>query len=236
MKLKGNVLYKKKTQNGVLSVVDTVYDDEAVCFLMMNDTTQSAMYLDEDKKYDLVFPYMQRFSYAFQVNPKIKKTFMIGGGALGYPKYYVSHYKDAEITCAETNVDIISVAFVYFGIKELDEELFKRIHIVNEDGITYLRSHEDKYDLIINDAFVGKKEQARNELDIEVIKDKLTEEGIFIVNCPTAIAGPFAKKGNALRKLLQKHFKHVVMLVCEEDRNPLELQNVLLISSDKDLL
>lgn len=236
MKFKGNVLYKKKTQNGVLSIIDTVYDEEAVCFLMMNDTTQSGMYLDENKKYDLVFPYMQRFSYAFQVNPNIKKTFMIGGGALAYPKYYVSHYPEAEITCAETNVDIISAAFIYFGIKELDQELFKRIHIVNEDGITYLRSHEDTYDLIINDAFIGKKEQLRNETDIEVIKDKLNEDGIYIVNCSTAITGPLAKKGNKYRKLLQKHFEHVVMLVCEEDRNPLETQNVLLISSDKELL
>lgn len=235
MRNKGNILFKKKTNNGVLSVVDTVYDEEAVCFLMINDTLQSGMFLDEEKKFDLVFPYMQRFSYAFQVNPTIKKVFMIGGGALAYPKYFVTHY-DGEITCSEINVDIISVAFSYFGVKEIEKEQLERMHIVNEDGMSFLRSHEEKYDLIINDAFVGKKEQLRDENSIEVVKEKLNENGIYIVNCSTALAGPFAKKGNAFRKLLQKHFQHVVMLVCEEDRNPLEVQNVLLIGSDTELL
>lgn len=231
-----NVIYKKRTENGTLRVVDTVYDDEAVCFLKMNDTLQSGMYLDPDRKYDLVFPYMQRFSYAFHINGNIKDTFLIGGGGFAYPKYYVHTYPSSEITVAEINTDIISVAFEYFGLRELEESESKRLHIVNEDGIQYLNENDKKYDLIVNDAFIGKKDQGRNESDTEVIYQSLKENGIYMVNVTTALSGPFAKNGNSFRKTLQKYFKHTIMIPCEEDRNTFERQNVLMISSDRDLL
>ena len=74
--MRKNILFEKKTLGGTLRVVDTVLDDEAVSFLFVNDTYQSAMYLSEEKKYDLVFPYMRRFDYAFFVNPEIQNTFL----------------------------------------------------------------------------------------------------------------------------------------------------------------
>ena len=157
--MRKNILFEKKTLGGTLRVVDTVLDDEAVSFLLVNDTYQSAMYLSEEKKYDLVFPYMRRFDYAFFVNPEIQNTFLIGGGGFAYPKFYVHTYENAEITVSEINTDVISVAFQYFGLHDLSEDETKRMHIVNEDGIEYLRESNKKFDLIINDAFTGKKEQ-----------------------------------------------------------------------------
>ena len=231
-----NVIYKKKTKNGLLQVVDTLYDEEAVCFLKLNDSLQSAMYLDSSKKYDLVFPYMQRFSYAFHVNPMIKKTFLIGGGGFAYPKYYVHRYKDAEITVSEIDTDMISVAFRYFDLRDLDQQEISRMHIENQDGFLVLEEKKEKYDLIINDAFLGKKENGRDEKCTKIVHEALEENGIYIVNVSTAISGPFAKKGNAFRKVLQKYFKHTVLLVAEEDRNPYEKQNILMISSDTELL
>lgn len=234
--MRKNILFEKKTPGGTLRVVDTVLDDEAVSFLFVNDTYQSAMYLSEEKKYDLVFPYMRRFDYAFFVNPEIKNTFLIGGGGFAYPKFYVHMYENAEITVSEINTDVISVAFQYFGLHDLSEDETKRMHIVNEDGIDFLRESNKKFDLIINDAFTGKKEQRRDEESIQIIHDALHEKGIYIVNVPTALSGPFAKKGNAFRKLLQNHFKHTVLLATQEEKQPFEKQNVLMISSDSELL
>ena len=45
-----------------------------------------------------------------------------------------------------------------------------------------------------------------------------------------------AKKGNAFRKLLQNHFKHTVLLATQEEKQSFEKQNVLMISSDSELL
>jgi spermidine synthase len=56
---------------------------------------ESAVYTDpETENHELVFPYMQRFSYAFAVNPAIQKTLLIGGGAFSYPRYYLAKYPD----------------------------------------------------------------------------------------------------------------------------------------------
>ncbi len=231
-----NVIYKKKTNSGLLQVVDTMYGDDAVCFLKINDSIQSAMYLDTSKKYDLVFPYMQRFSYAFHVNPMIQKTFLIGGGGFAYPKYYVHAYENAEITVSEIDTDMISAAFRYFALRDLAPSETSRVHILNQDGFLVLKESKVHYDLIINDAFVGKKEKGRDEMCTEIVHNALGENGIYIVNVSTAMRGPFAKRGNAFRKALQKYFKHTVLLAAEEERSPYEKQNVLMISSDMELL
>ncbi len=49
------ILFEKKTSGGTLRVVDTVLDDDAVSFLFVNDTYQSAMYLSEEKSMILYF-------------------------------------------------------------------------------------------------------------------------------------------------------------------------------------
>ncbi len=230
------VIYKKKTSDGLIEVEDTVLEDEAVCVLLVNKTYQSAMYLEPSKFYDLVFPYMQRFSYVFQLEPNIQDTFLIGGGGFAYPKYYVHEYPNSEITVTEMNEDILSVANAYFGLLTLPDEESKRMHVILQDGFRYLKTHEKKYDLIINDAFVGKKDQGRTEEETDLIYHSLKENGFYIVNVGTALAGPHAKKGNAFRKILQKRFRHTLMIPCEEDRSVYEIQNVLMIGSDRELV
>lgn len=236
MKKTSNILYKQKSEYGVIEVEDTVYDGEAVCFLKINGSFQSGMYLSKEKRDELVFPYMQRFSYAFHVNPNIQNTFLIGGGAMTYPMYYVKHYPNAQIITCEVSKEVIDIAKKYFGLDMLLEKEAERLQILHRDGIEYLKQHPQIFDLIINDAFISKKPQARDEESTKIVHEHLHKTGIYIVNVSTAISGPFARKGNAYRKLLQKYFKHTVLIAAEEDRNPLEVQNVLMISSDTELL
>lgn len=233
---KKNIIYEKDTPYGMIQVVDTILDDEAVSFLLVDGQMESAMYLDEEKKYDLIFPYMQKISYAFAVNPNIHDVFLIGGGGFSYPKYYLHKYQTRDITVAEISKDIIDVSYRYYGLDELDIEKKSHLHIVSEDGFAWMKEHPHRFDLIINDAFTGDREIGRTHEDIELIRDHLCDDGILIINGISAIRGIHAHAGKRLISVLKKSFQYTVEMKCDEDLPAYEKQNVLFIASNKPLL
>lgn len=223
------ILYTEKTPYGMIKIVDT--EDQRILYI--NDHIESAVYNDGEKKNELVFPYMQRFSYAFAVHPEIKKTLLIGGGAFSYPRYYLNQYPDCCIDVVEISPEILRADETYFHLKQL---LTERMHIITEDGFVYLAEHQDQYDLIINDAFLGGKEEGRDEKAMHVIHEHLCAHGIYMINTAAALKGAFSYEFHHVSADLKKEFKNTAVLPCEEDRSPYEKQNVLLIASDDSLL
>lgn len=238
MKIKVNAkdIFAQQTEYGHIKVKLAWIDDELVFLLMIDGGAESARYIEEEKENELVFDYMQRFSYAFFVNPDIKKTFMIGGGGFSYPQYYVDTYKDAEITVAEISKDVISVAYRFFGLKDLREENAGRIHILNQDGIAWLNSHEEKYDLIINDAFIGTSQQGRDKESTQIIHDHLNPGGIYVVNVLSAVSGENSYPAELTRTIMEENFHHVVSMVVDDAVDPLDLQNILIFASDSEFI
>lgn len=231
-----NVIYEKNTPYGRIQVVDTILDDEAVSFLLVNGQMESAMYLSEDKKYDLIFPYMQKLSYAFAVNPEIHDVFLIGGGGFSYPKYYLHHYRTRDITVAEICEDIIDVSYRYYGLDELDLEKKSHLHIIHGDGFQWMKENRHQFDLIINDAFTGDEPEGRDAENIALMKEHLCKEGILMINGVSAVKGWHARTGRKLIDLLKQSFAHTVEMKCDEDLSPYERQNILFIASDRPLL
>lgn len=233
---KKNIIYEKKTPYGKLQVADTILDDEAVSFLLVDGQMESAMYLAENRKYDLIFPYMEKISYAFAVNPDIHDVFLIGGGGFSYPKYYLHRYKTRDITVAEISQDVIDVSYRYFGLDELDIEKKSHLHIIQEDGFQWMREHPHQFDLIINDAFKGNTEIGRTQEDIELMKEHLQEDGILMINGISAVRGFHAHAGKKLNALLKKYFQNTALIKCDEDLPDNEQQNILFTASDSELL
>lgn len=229
-------LYDKETQYGHIQVADTLYEEEPICFLFVNGLMESAMYLDEEKKYDLLFPYMQRFSYAFAVNPDIKDTLMLGGGGFSYPKYYLHEYPDAIITVCEISEDIIDVAKKYFGVSELEDSMKERLSVYYGDGFSMIEENRHVYDFIINDAFIGREETGRSEKDIELIHGHLTTTGIYITNLVGSLSGRYKHVWKHYQTLLKKYFKYTSLILTEDDCPADIPQNLLLAASDTELL
>lgn len=211
-------------------------DEDPVYLLMIDGGAESARYLQSGRESELVFDYMQRFSYAFMVNPDIRNTFMLGGGGFTYPQYYVKAYQDADITVAEISKEVIALAYQYFGLKDLDEEEAKRIHVLNQDGIAWLKDHEEKYDLIINDAFIGTNMEARDTESTRIIHEHLHENGIYVVNVLSSVTGEGAEPSQRIHAILKQYFSHTAAMVVDEEIDPDSLQNILLFASDSELL
>jgi len=112
---------------------------------------QSCMNLVSPDK--LVFRYAQvaMTSLALQAKPESILILGLGGGTL--PNAYSQLLPDAEIISVEIDPAVIKVAKEYFNYKESD-----KLKTIKKDGRVYvkqLKRKEQKFDLIILDAFNG---------------------------------------------------------------------------------
>lgn len=227
--MNSTILCEMKTEYGVLQVMDQ--SDRRL--LLCDGHIESAVYKDPAHSDELVFPYMQRFSYAFAVHSEIHETLLLGGGAFSYPRYYRKTHPDCTIDVVEISEDVLKIDEEYFGLDELKTD---RMHILMEDGFSYLKRTSKKYDLIINDAFLGSHEEGRGPEDLQLIHDHLNNAGIYIVNMAAALKGFYAFPYQRFLTQLKKTFKYTAVLQCEEERSLYEKQNILLIGSKETLL
>jgi spermidine synthase len=76
------------------------------------------------------------------------RILMIGLGAGSISTYLGRAMPDAQIDVVELDPDVIAAGKKYFGLEEND-----KVHFVASDGRVYLTRHDDRYDLILLDAF-----------------------------------------------------------------------------------
>ncbi len=207
------------------------YDGKEILDLEVNGAMESMMYLDAEYRDDLIFPYMSHFSYAFAVNPDLKKTYLIGGGGFSYPRYYLSHYPEKSICVAEYSKAIVEVSERYFGLEELLGNPRFQLHV--GDGFAFL---QQEYDVIINDAFIGSQSEGRNEEVTKQIREHLSPKGIYIVNYVGAPKGWKAYLTRRYLKQLKRYFRYTKVIQAEDDRGMYEPQNLVIFASNEELL
>ena len=79
------------TEYGRTIVEDGTYEGQEVRFYRQSGAYSSATFLNEDKKFDLVFDYLKKYDEMFEFLD-VKNVAMIGGAAYQYPKYFISHF------------------------------------------------------------------------------------------------------------------------------------------------
>lgn len=208
-----------------------VEDRDDSRYLLVNHEMESCFSLK--RKREVLFPYMRQFSYAFSVNADIHSCLLIGGGACAYPSFYLRHYPQNTIDVIEISSTVLEMAEIYFGLGQIKEN--PRMHIYNMDAMVFLATHDLKYDLIINDAFIGREESLRNSSHAQSIYSHLNKNGVYLINLVSAIRGPFAKNLKQTKNALKICFKDSAYLPCSDMYSPLEKQNLVLAASDHPL-
>ncbi|MCQ2538431.1 MAG: polyamine aminopropyltransferase [Lachnospiraceae bacterium] len=85
------------------------------------------------------------------VHPNVKKVLIIGGGDGGVAREF-THYPEIEqIDVVEPDEQMIEVCRQFFPTMAMGFE-DPRVHVYNQDGLRFVRSRENEYDIIINDA------------------------------------------------------------------------------------
>ncbi len=85
------------------------------------------------------------------VNPRIKKVLVIGAGDGGTVRELVRYKNIEHIDMVEIDEEVVKISKQYlpFTASELDDE---RVNIHYADGLKFVRSSENEYDLIIVDS------------------------------------------------------------------------------------
>lgn len=226
---------------GTIKIEDKFLGNEHVRFLTVNGAIETAAYLHPGREYELFSDYLQGFNWAYRIRPDLQKTLLIGGGGFAYPKYYISNYPDKRIDVVEISPMMVRLAHDFFGVDQLietyDLEATQRMRVFIEDGMRYLKDTDDRYDVILNDAYIGKvfHRGLQSNEGIALSKQHLSDDGIYVMNLVTADKGIWAYSGRRMMRKLLKQFRYAVLLQANEEISPYDRQNCLIFASDREL-
>lgn len=107
---------------------------------------------------DIVFSEADEFIYdemvthvPMAVHPSVKKVLIFGGGDGGVATCFAKYPEIESIDLVEPDENMVEVSKQYFP--EQTEGLNDpRVHIYYQDGLHFLRTVQDEYDIIINDS------------------------------------------------------------------------------------
>ena len=205
-----------------------IEDDRNIRCLYVDGSLESAIYLRKEKKKDLVFPYLRALKYPMSLVQGKKEVYLIGSGGFCYP-YTFLHEEEGNITSAEMSKDIIECARTYFYLKEIEED--PRFTLIQGDGFSYLEKCEKTFDVIINDAFIGKHPVGLDEKNTKNIQEHLSYRGIYVINYVASIEEESIQQQ---LDILEKYFKYSTVMIVDDEIEQEEKQNMLMMCSNTD--
>lgn len=224
------------TEYGRIIVEDDEYGGEQVRFYKQSGAYSSATFIDEQKKYELVFKYLEKYNTMFKYL-NVKKTAMIGGAAYQYPKYFISNYPDKTMDVIEIDPMSTEIAKQYFYLNDLIEEYgTDRIGLYNEDGRVFMENGDKKYDAILNDAFSGEVPVGTLATveAVQAIKSRLSYGGVYISNVLGSISGRNSRFVKSEVKTMKQVFRHVYILPVYDNAQKNQFTNWMVIATDND--
>ena len=211
-------------------------------FLKYNDTYQAG-YIDTPF-YKGNLPYINYFLIPLLMNKKIKDVLFIGFGSGIIVNQYEEFLNLKTVDIVDIEENIFYIAQKYFNFRKSDKQNF-----ILQDALIYLKTTKKKYDLIIVDVAgnEGIDERFCDSEYLNLIKNRLKKEGIFVSNMPSSrdIFNPKNKFALELIEMYKKYFEFVYVYNGEQsnkifyktffdiDEVVFDVTNLILISSNK---
>ena len=208
-----------------------VVEDEESRYLRFDSSFQSGMYIDD--------PYRTRFAYSDYLHvglaykPDAKKVLIVGLGGAAVPKRLWRDFKDVEITTVELDPEVVETAYKWFSLPH-----DPRIDIEVDDGRRFLQRHDERYDVIMVDAFYsdGVPFHLTTLEFVELMRDRLTPGGVIATNVIGAITGGSSQITRALWRTYGAVFPTVELHPVYEgpgDRRPDDIRNIILVATER---
>ena len=174
---KKNILDLRRTSFEDMQV--EVSEQEGVISMHIGSSTiQSSMRIDNPFHLELDYTQAMAMVALFLENPKEILFIGLGGGTM--PKFFYKLFTKAKMTILELNPKVIQIAKFFFKLPISKQ----RFNIIKGDGIKFIKETENKYDLLLSDAFedYGLPEEFCTISYFESCKNILSEKGIFMIN------------------------------------------------------
>lgn len=224
----------QRTKFGLALLFDTQdADGTPVRMLNVNGTFQSACYLDERIWSELVCEYHRTSAEIVAELPRLRRAVVIGGGGFSFPKWLVTHMKPVHVDAVEIDEKVIKIARQSFALDRIERECGERINVVCDDGWGWLKAQGEPFDLIVNDAFSGKRPLGPLATDegAALIHAHLAEGGTYLANVRAPLEGKASSTLYETRDIFAREFAHV-WIIPEAPEEPKRLGNNVLVASD----
>lgn len=189
-----------RTMFGLTLIFDSDAEDgTAVRLINVNGTFQSVSYVEEGLRFELACEYHREMAREIEGRAAAAaregrrlRVLMMGGGGFSLPKYLAAHVPAADVDVVEIDPKMVRIAREQFFLDECLEqtgaERDGRMRIIVGDAWDQVRGAEEPYDVIVNEAFSGKRPlgpMATGE-GARVIREHLRDGGAYIadVRCP----------------------------------------------------
>ena len=217
----GTVILEEETQYSHLDVVDS--DNKRTLYL--NGMRHSQM--DKDNPNELVLKYTKYFHLGSLFNPQLDKILFLGGGGFSGPKNFLENYPDSLIDVVEIDPKVIDVAKTYFSVRDNS-----RLQIFNEDARTFLMNSDDKYDLIILDAFATDYVPFHllTQEYFQILKEHLEPKGVVVSNLLGTLEGDTSDLPRAVYKTMKSSFP-TVHVFTTAGNSMLLVQNLIFVAT-----
>lgn len=209
------------TQYSKVEIVNRRIDGENIRYMLIGNGCESAAYVDEGKKYDLVVPYTRYYDLMYKADINIESALMIGGGGYSYPKYCVSSHPETAMDVVEIDEQITELAKEYFHLDDALRDFTDRLNIINEDGKVFINTTDKKYDAVLNDAFTGTTpaESLTTLETVEKVHDILNPGGVYLSNIIGSRVGENSKFLAAEVNTISQVFDYVYIVPCGDMNN-----------------
>ena len=217
---------------GVIFEKDTLYhkilvhDDSVnnIRTLILDNNFHSAMDLNNPER--IVYEYTKFFHLGLLFVDEPNNVLFIGGGGFSAPKKFFVDYPEMIVNVVEIDHEGVNVGSEFFAVPE-DE----RLKISTNDGRIFLRNTNEKYNIIILDAYDKSYvpfHLMTREFN-ELVYEHLTEDGVFISNIITSIEGNSADLFLAEIKTMKSVFPNVYIYPVISDQQTV-IQNVIVVA------
>lgn len=205
-----------RTKFGLTLVFDSENaDGTPVRLLNVNGTFQSVSYVPEGLRFELACVYHRSMAEVIEGLGGSPRVLVMGGGGYSLPKYLAAHVRRTRTDVVEVDPAITRVARESFFLDECLEQTGAaregRLNLFNGDAWGFLRAAGEPYDVIVNDAFSGKRPLGplSSAEGARVVREHLGEDGVYLANVRCATSG---RRSRALREVAEafgREFAHV---------------------------
>ncbi len=185
----------------VIYEADSVYhfivvaEDDRARYLRFDRSFQSGMLLNDH--FESPFLYAAYAHVGLIFAPQAKRVLVIGLGGGSIPKRFWRDYPEVTVDVAELDPMVVDVAKRFFQVRE-----DPRLRIFVQDGRLFLRRAQQKYDIIIIDAYFSESipfHLTTREF-YELASERLAPGGVLVSNVIGALQGPRSSLFHAIYK------------------------------------
>lgn len=214
----------RRTKFGMTLVFDAENaDGTPVRLINVNGTFQSGCYVPEDLRFQLACEYHREMARVIEdlvakrgrTPDEPLRVLVMGGGGYSLPKYLAAYVPEAHVDVVEIDPAMTALAREFFFLDECLErtgaEKDGRLRLVTGDAWDFVRSAEEPYDVIVNDAFSGNRPLGPLTSDegARTVRGHLAADGVYLANVRCTCEGRRARVLDDVADAFGHEFDHV---------------------------